>query len=131
MIAASGMYRRPSLLILFIKFRLISICSQDESLNPVRSSSHLFADSIKRYVRTAFDDKFIVNMSDDEAGGESSDGMHQDVSADGLDNVFNEFRTVGFDAFPFLGSTDSFIGYGFSAILVFSNARLHVGEQAA
>lgn len=34
-------------------------------------------------------------MSDDKVVGECSDGMHQDVSADCLDNVFNEFRTIG------------------------------------
>ena len=66
-------------------------------MNPIRSSSHLLTDSIERYIVATFDDKFIVDMPDDKTVGESSDGMHQDISADCLDNVFNEFRTVGFD----------------------------------
>ena len=45
---------------------------------------------------TAFDDKFIVDMAYDKAVGESTDGVHEDVSAYSLDDIFHEFRTVAF-----------------------------------
>ena len=130
-IAALGMFRRPLLLILLIKFRLIPIRSQDKPRNPVRSSSHLLTDGVERYIRAALDDKFIVDMTDDKAVGECPDGMHQDISADCLDDVFNEFRTVGFNAFPLLRSTDTFVGYGFTAEFIFTNLWFDVGEAPA
>lgn len=37
--------------------------------------------------------------------------------------------TVGFDTFQLFCGTDSFIGYRFAAILVFSDVGLHVGEH--
>lgn len=58
-------------------------------------------------------------------------GSEQDVAADGLNDVLHELRTVGFDAFPFLCGSDSFVGDGFAAILVFSDTGFHVGEQSA
>ena len=58
-------------------------------------------------------------------------GIAEDVTADSLYDVLHELRTVGFDAFPFLCGSDSFIGDGFAAILVFSDTGFHVGEQSA
>lgn len=70
-------------------------------------------------------------MSDDKTVGESSDGIHQDIPADCLDDVFYEFRTVGFDAFPLLSGTYAFVGYGFTAELVFAYLWFDVGEASA
>ena len=50
----------------------------------------------------AFDDKLIMNVTDDEAVPERFHSVTEDVAADGLDDVLYEFRTVRFDAFPFL-----------------------------
>lgn len=72
-----------------------------------------------------------MDVSDDEGVLEGFHSIAEYVAADGLDDILHELRTVGFDAFPFLCGADSFIGYGFAAILIFSDAGLHVGEQAA
>lgn len=61
---------------------------------------------------------------------ESLHGVAEDVAADGLNNILHEFRTVRFDAFPFLCRSDSFVSDGLSAILVFSDTGLYIGEQA-
>jgi len=58
-------------------------------------------------------------------------GAEQDVAAYGLNDIFHELRSVGFYAFPFLCRTDSFVGDGFAAILVFSDTWLHVRKQSA
>ncbi len=72
-----------------------------------------------------------MNMTDDKAVSECFHGVTEDVAADGLDDVLHELWTVGFDALPFLCRTYSFVGDGLSALLVFSDTGLHVGEQAA
>lgn len=71
-----------------------------------------------------------MDVTEDEAVPKGFHGVAEDVATDSLDDVLHELRTVGFDAFPFLCGSNTFIGDGFSAILVFSDAGLHVGEQA-
>lgn len=51
-----------------------------------------------------------MDVSDDEAMPESFHGVAEDVPADCLDDIFYEFRPVGFNAFPFLCGTHAFIG---------------------
>ncbi len=72
-----------------------------------------------------------MNMPDDKAVSECLHGIAENITADGLDDILHELWTVGFDAFPFLRGFYAFVGNGFAAILVFSDARLHVGKQAA
>ena len=117
--------------VFFIKTCLVAVGAEQDVRHPVRRSSHLFADDIQINSRAAFDDKLIMNVTDDEAVPESLHGVAEDVAADGLDDILHELWTVGFDTFPLFCGTDSFIGYRFAAILVFSDAWLHVGEQAA
>ena len=69
-------------------------------------------------------------MTDDEAVSESLHGKAENISADGLNDVLHKLRSVGFDAFPLLCRSNTFVGDGFAAILVFSDTGLHVGEQA-
>ena len=116
--------------VFFIKIGLVAVGAEQDIRHPVRRSAHLLTDCIQVNVRAAFDDQLIMNMTDDEAVPESLHGIAEDVAADSLDDVLHELRTVGFDAFPFLCGSNTFIGDGFSAILVFSDAGLHVGEQA-
>ena len=116
--------------VFFVKIGFVAVGTEQDVRHPVRRSAHLLADRIQVNVRTAFDDQLIMNMTDDEAVPECFHGVTEDVAADGLDDILHELRTVGFDAFPFLCAADSFIGDGFSAILVFSDTGLHVGEQA-
>ena len=54
----------------------------------------------------------------------------KDVSADRLHDVLNEFRSVGFDAFPFLCGSNTFVGDVFTAELILNDTRLHIGEKA-
>ena len=116
--------------VFFIKAGLVTISTEQDVRHPVRRSAHLLTDRIQVNVRAAFDDQFIMNVTDDEAVSESPHSVAEDVAADSLDDVLHELRSVGFDAFPLLCGSNAFIGDGLSAILVFSNARFHVREQA-
>lgn len=57
--------------------------------------------------------------------------MAEDVSADGLDDVFYKFWSVGFDAFPLFICSYAFVGDGFPAETVFSDAWFDVAEVSA
>ena len=117
--------------VFFIKIGLVAVGAEQDVRHPVRRSAHLLTDHIQVNVRTAFDDQLIMNMTDDEAVPEGLHGVAEDVAADGLDDILHELWTVGFDTFPLFCGANSFIGYRFAAILVFSDAGLHVGEQTA
>ena len=117
--------------VFFIKTGFVAVGAEKDVRHPVRRSAHLLANHTQVNVRAAFDDQFIMNVTDDKAVPESLHGVTEDVAADGLNDVLHELRTVGFDAFPFLCGSDSFIGDGFAAILVFSDTGFHVGEQSA
>ena len=117
--------------VFFIKAGLVAVGTEQNVRHPVWRSAHLLTDHIQVNIRTALDDQLIMNMTDDEAVPESLHGIAKDVAADGLNDVLHELRTVGFDAFPLLCRSDTFVGDGFSAILVFFNAGLYVGEQSA
>ena len=116
--------------VFFVKHGLISISAEQDVRHPFRGSSHLFTDNIQVNTGAAFDDQFIMDVSDDKAVAESFHGVAEDVAADCLDDVFNELWTVGFDAFPFLCGSDTLIGNGFAAKLILADAGLHIGEPA-
>ena len=67
-----------------------------------------------------------MDVADDEAMPESFHGIAEDVTADGLDDILNEFRPVGFDAFPFLCGADAFVGDGLSAKLIDTDSGLYI-----
>lgn len=77
----------------------------------------------------AFDDKLIMDMTTDKAVGEVTHGKTEKVSGNCLHDVFNEFWAVAFDSFPFLSGADAFIGYGFTAKSIFSDARFDVAKR--
>lgn len=83
---------------------------------------------IQGCIHRSFYDQFIVDMANDKAMGKGSDGIHQNIAADCLDNVFHKFRTVTFDSFPFLCRTNTFVSDRFTAKLVFTDLRLYIGE---
>ena len=64
-------------------------------------------------------------MTDDKAVTESLHSIAEDVTADGLNDILHEFRSVGFNAFPLLRRVNTFIVDGFSAELIGANPRLH------
>ena len=72
-----------------------------------------------------------MDMSADEAVGEGSHGVAEDVPADGLDDVFDELRSVGFDPLPFLRRPDAHVGDRLSAEAVLSDPGLYVGQRPA
>ena len=127
-VAASGDEPGAAILmsVFLVKHGLIAIGAEQDVRHPVRRSSHLRTDDIQVNVWAAFDDQLIMDMSDDEAMPESFHGVAENVAADCLDDILYELRTVGFDAFPFLRGSNTFIGNGFAAELILTDARLHV-----
>ena len=114
--------------VLFVKIGLVAVGAEQDVRHPVRGSAHLFTDHFQANIGAAFDDQFIMDVTDDKAVPQSFHGVAEDVAANGLDDVLHELRTVGFDAFPFLCGADSFIGDGFAAVLIFADTGLHIGE---
>ena len=53
--------------VFFIKIGFVAVGAEQDVRHPVRRSSHLFADDIQINSRAAFDDKLIMNVTDDEA----------------------------------------------------------------
>lgn len=117
--------------VFFVKFGLVAVCAEQNIRHPVGRPSHLFTDDFQVNSGIAFDDKFIVDVSDDKAVAKSFHSIAEDVAADSLDDVFHEFRPVGFNAFPLLRRANTFIGDGFSAELIGTNSGFHVGKSAS
>ena len=88
--------------VFFIKIGLIPIGAEQDVRHPVRRSAHLLTDRIQVNIRAAFYNQFIMNVTDDKAVPERFHSVTEDVAADGLNDVLHEFRTIGFDALPFL-----------------------------
>ena len=114
--------------VFFVKIGLVAIGAEQDVRQPFRRSAQLLTDHIQVNIRAAFDDQFVMNVTDDKTVPECFHGVTEDVAADGLDDIFYELRTVGFYAFPFLCGSNTFISYGFAAELILTNTRLHVGE---
>ena len=117
--------------VFFIKISFVSVCSKQDVRHPVRGSAHLLTYGFQVNAGIAFDDQFIMNVTDDKAVPERFHGVAENVAADGLDDILHEFRSVGFNAFPLLRRANTFIGDGFSAELIDTDAGLHIRESAA
>ena len=129
----SGLWITPEtaiLLIFFIKISFIPIASNQDIRHPVWRSTHDIADGFVINILAAFDDELIMDMTADKAVGEVTHGKAEKVSGDCLHDVLYEFRTVAFNSFPFLGGADTFIGYGFTAESIFSNAGLYIAKSS-
>lgn len=100
-------------------------------MHPVRGSAHLFAEDFQVNSGVAFDNQFIMDVPDNEAVPEGLHSIAEDVAADGLNDILHEFRTIGFDAFPFLCRSHAFIGDGFSAELIGADPGLHICKSAS
>lgn len=72
-----------------------------------------------------------MDMAANLPAGKIVHGVAEKVSGDCLYNILHKFRTVGFNAFPFLCSTDTFISDGLSAKFVFSDAWFYIAEHSA
>lgn len=77
--------------ILFIKIGFVSICPEKDVRHPVRESPHLFADDFQINVGIVFNNKFVIDMPDDEA---MSEGLHR-VAEDAADFCLKALRDGG------------------------------------
>jgi len=116
--------------VFFVKYCLISVGAKQDIRHPFRGSFHLLTDDIQVDAGAAFDDQFIMDVSNDKAVPQGLHSVAENVAADCLDDVLHELRTVGFDAFPFLRGSDTFIGNGFATKLILTDAGLYIGEPA-
>ena len=57
--------------------------------------------------------------------------MSQNIPADCLHDIFDKLGAITFDAFPFLRTADTFIGYRLTAETVLSHARFHIRKLSA
>lgn len=62
--------------------------------HPVGCPAHNGGYGFDRYVLAAFNNQFIMDMTADEAVGQVLHCEAEKVPADGLNDVFNELRTV-------------------------------------
>ena len=127
-VAASGDEPGAAILmsVFFVKHGLIAVGAEQDVRHPFRGSSHLLTNDLQINAGVAFDNQFIMDVSDDKAVPECFHGIAENITADCLDDILNEFRTVGFDTFPLFRGSDTFIGNGFSAKLILTNSGLHV-----
>ena len=67
-------------------------------------------------------------VADDPVLAEVLHRVRQQIPADGLDDVFDEFRAVAFEAFPFFRGAGSFVGDALSAVFVDFDLRIRIGS---
>ena len=111
--AASGDEPEATIfLIFFIKFGLVAIASNQDIRHPSRRPSHDRSDAAYTGILRAFDNKLIMDMTAYLLIREVMHRIAEKVSGNSLDDILRKFRTVGFDALPFLGGANSFVGNG-------------------
>lgn len=91
--------------VFFIKHGIIPVGAEQDARHPFRRSAHLLTNGFQINVGAAFDNQFIMDMSDDKAVPEGLHSVTEDIAADCLDDILHELRAVGFDAFPFLSGS--------------------------
>ena len=89
------------------------------------------ADALHIGIFRNFDDQFIVDMSADETVFQVLHGIAENVAADSLGDVLDEFRAVGLDPLPFLIRADSVIFHTLAAEVVYPDPGLHIAEPSA
>lgn len=117
--------------VFFIKIGFIPIRPKQNVRHPVRRSAHLFTDSFQVNSGVAFNNQFIMDVSDDEAVAEGFHSIAEYVAADGLDDILHKFRPIRFDAFPLLCRTNAFIGDRFSSELVCGDSWFYICKPAS
>ena len=102
--------------IFFIKITFVAVSLQKKPFGPGRCPAHLFADGGDADILPTFDNQFIVDMAHNSTAAQGLHGIAEDIPADGLDDVFHEFRSITFQSFPFLCGSERPI-VGIAAIL--------------
>ena len=94
-----GVEVSKTLFLLFpIKASFVPVCPEQQTADPRMGSAHLLAHCRKRYIRTALDDEFIVNMTADEAVREGFHRICENITPDRLNDVHHKFRRAAFDS---------------------------------
>lgn len=117
--------------IFLIERTLETVGAEQKPLCPRRCSRHLLTNGRERGALFAFDDQLVMNMGDDIHVPQRLNGIAENVTTDGLRDVFHEFRTVGFDSRPFLCRSQSHVGNRLTTELVLADARLCIGKPSA
>ena len=115
-------------LLLLIEIAFIPISPEFDPGKPGRGPPHLLTDHVQRHVRAAFDDEFVVYMTDDLAVMERFHGIGQNVPAYCLHDVLDKLRPVRFDPGPFLLRIDPHIGDGLSTETVLANPGFYISQ---
>ncbi len=85
-------------------------------------------ESFKIFRREALSKK---RMTEAELNVSNKELLQKVYELNGLNDVFYEPRTVGFDAFPFLCRAHAFICNGFSTELICADSRFHICKSAS
>ncbi len=117
--------------VFFIILCFIPICPKHDIRPPVRGAAHLLTNGFQVNTGVAFDDQFIIDVSDYEIMPESFHGIAEDIAADGLVDILYKLWFEGFNAFPFPCGANTFISDRFSAELIGSNPGLHICKPAS
>ena len=72
-----------------------------------------------------------MDMPTDEAMRKGFNGIHQEISGDCLNYIFDKFWIITFKPLPFFIGSDSFIGDGLATELILADVRLDVGQLPA
>ena len=118
--------RKSLHLLLHIKPALITVSPELDAREPRWRPAHLLADRVEGYAGAAFYDQLVMHMPDDLAVAQGPHGVGQDVPADGLHDVFHEFRTIALDSGPVLRGVDPHVGDGLAAEPVLTEPGLDV-----
>ena len=113
-----------------IKVTFVAIGPQEQTADPWWSSAHLVTDFLQIDAGAAFDNQLIMHRSHDETVPERLHGIGQNVAGDRLDNVFRDFRPVGFQPGPF-AQVGAFVGHALGAEAIHADAGLDVGKPSA
>ena len=72
-----------------------------------------------------------MDMSTDKAVTECFHGISKNISAYGLNDIFDKFGTIAFDSFPLFSVAGSFVGNRLATELVWFDLGLYIGEPPA
>ena len=117
--------------VLPVPFCFIPVCPEQKTGNPGRGPGHDLADGFDVCFSRCFDDHLVMDMADDAVIAEVLHGIGEDIAGDGLDDVFDNLGTEGFNPVPFFAGRHAFIGNGYAAESVDRDFRLRIGEAAA
>lgn len=118
---------RCPILLFLIKIAFVPVCPELDAGDPRRCPPHLLTDCVKRDVRAALDDQLVVDVPADKAVRERTHSIGEDVSGDGLYDVFDELWAVTLNPRPVFRGVDPHVCNALAAESVLADTGLHVG----